>query len=147
MGHIALACRNAVTSCWRAARLRSRCAGCGGSWGAAVPLACEAAVLPPLTCRRGPTSAHLPCRRATAGELPPNLPLGTWRRAYRRAYRRSPAVPPRTYCRSPAGPRGLFCEAYGAGFADYGYLYLARVNHFVLNLLCYICRELLGLFV
>ena len=43
--------------------------------------------------------------------------------------------------------RWLFCEAYGAGFADYGYLYLARVNHLVLNLLCYICRELLGLFV
>ena len=77
-------------------------------------------------------AAHLPCRRATAGELPPNLPLGTWRRAYRR-----------TDCRL----RGLFCEAYGAGFADYGYLYLARVNHLVLNLLCYICRELLGLFV
>ena len=66
-------------------------------------------------------AAHLPCRRATSGEMLCRYLL----------------------CRG----RGLFCEAYGAGFADYGYLYLARVNHLVLNLLCYICRELLGLFV
>ena len=97
-----------------------------------LPLACRAAVLPLESCRRTyrwgpgaeptaePTAVHLPCRRATAE---PAVPL--------------PAVP----------GAGLFCEAYGAGFADYGYLYLARVNHLVLNLLCYICRELLGLFV
>ena len=122
-----------------------------------VPLACRAAVLP--------------CYRATAGDLPPRTCCAD------HLLCRSPAVPlaccaARLPCRSPAVPltccagnllpgtscaanlppnglpaAGLFCEAYGAGFADYGYLYLARVNHLVLNLLCYICRELLGLFV
>ena len=77
----------------------------------------------PLTCCAG----RLPCGRAAAepaaGDVAPSLA--------------SNGLP----------GAGLFCEAYGAGFADYGYLYLARVNHLVLNLLCYICRELLGLFV
>ena len=77
----------------------------------------------------------LACRAAV-------LPLESCRRTCRAG-----DLSPGTYRRSPTGPRGLFCEAYGAGFADYGYLYLARVNHLVLNLLCYICRELLGLFV
>ena len=76
----------------------------------------------PLACGAVVRAAGgLLCRRATAANLLPGDLL--------------------------PGLRGLFCEAYGAGFADYGYLYLARVNHLVLNLLCYICRELLGLFV
>lgn len=127
-----------------AAHLRSRCAGCGGP---AVPPCYRwrptAGDLPLGTCRRGPAvplaccAAHLRSRRATAGELPPCC---------------AGNLPPGTSCAANLAPNllpgaGLFCEAYGAGFADYGYLYLARVNHLVLNLLCYICRELLGLFV